>query len=527
MTHSNLKLSAAILLAAIVILFPFRPGQQAHSEEPGSAVVKAAPTEGAGVGHQQPIVIKGDLNTVDWKSMVGKQVTVEGRLVVVDAYNLVRFGEVKVGRGRLYVPTASIDPNDAEPDGVSFNGGSNVAKVVASQKFNDKAVLTLDDGQNSRDVFPPKLFPTLGDTQPTVRLGSVIKGVSGRIIEKRNTIYLVPNEPLDWEPAKRPERPDVGRTAEITVASFNVLNYFTTIDNGSNRARGADSKSEFTRQDAKIVSAITALDADVVGLMEIENKAEAEERLVAALNKANGKDVFKGCGIPAGFRRAPGGSDAIRVAIIYRADRVSPIGDVTMIRNDAFSVARTPVVQTFKSKQGGKPFTVVVNHFKSKGGAGDANPANKNKGDGQGAYNAARRDQALAIVKYVEGLGKRGQQPRVLVLGDLNAYQEEDPIDVLRAGGLIDLHTVQGAETFAGERLPHYSYVYRGQSGSLDHAFGTKSLAKDVTATKTWHINADEPRWLDYNEENNPKSLFKADPFRSSDHDPVLIGIRK
>ena len=123
--------------------------------------------------------------------------------------------------------------------------------------------------------------------------------------------------------------------------------------------------------------------------------------------------------------------------------------------------------------------------------------------------------------------GKRQQEPRVLVLGDLNAYQEEDPIDVLRAGGLVDLHTIQSTESSAGERLPHYSYVYRGQAGSLDHAFGTRSLAKDVTATKTWHINADEPHWLDYNEENNPKSLFKMDPFRSSDHDPVLIGIRK
>ncbi|MFK7817666.1 MAG: endonuclease/exonuclease/phosphatase family protein, partial [Planctomycetaceae bacterium] len=122
---------------------------------------------------------------------------------------------------------------------------------------------------------------------------------------------------------------------------------------------------------------------------------------------------------------------------------------------------------------------------------------------------------------------KRTRDARVLILGDLNAYQEEDPIDALRASGLIDLQTIQSAETFAGARLPHYSYVYRGQSGSLDHAFGTKSLAKDVIATKTWHINADEPRWLDYNEENNPKSLFQADPFRSSDHDPVLIGIRK
>ncbi|MFK7820174.1 MAG: ExeM/NucH family extracellular endonuclease, partial [Planctomycetaceae bacterium] len=395
------------------------------------------------------VVIKGELNAVDWKSMIGKQVAIEGKLTVVDTYNLVRFGEVKVARERLFVPTTSNDPNDVDQAGVSFEGGSNVAKVIAAQKLNDRAVLTLDDGRNSRDVLPPELFPELGKTQPTVRLGSIIKGVSGRIVEKRNTVYLVPDGPLDWEPAKRPARPNVGDAA-ITVASFNVLNYFTTIDNGSNRARGADSPSEFTRQDAKIVSAITALKADVVGLMEIENKVGAEERLVAALNKASGKNVFKGCGIPSGFRRTPGGADAIRVALIYRADRVSPVGDVTMVSDPAFYSARTPVVQTFRSKQGGKPFTVVVNHFKSKGGASDADPANKNKGDGQGAYNAARRAQALAIVNYVDRLAKRTRDARVLILGDLNAYQEEDPIDALRASGLIDLQTIQSAETFAG-----------------------------------------------------------------------------
>ena len=474
------------------------------------------------VGNQRSsTVISSDLDSVDWKSLVGKRVLIKGRLEVVDAYNLTRYGEVRVARQRLRVPTSGIDPNDADPNGVSFEGGRNVAKVTAAQKYNDKAVLTLDDGRNGQNIFPPKLFPELGRTQPTVRIGSVINDVSGRIVSKRNTIYLVPDGPLKWTPAERPARPGVG-AADITIASFNVLNYFTTIDNGSNNARGADSQSEFARQEAKVVAAIMALEADVVGLMEIENNTAAEERLVAALNKAAGRTVFKGCGIPTGFRNAPGGADAIRVAIIYRNDRVVPVDNVTMIRDRAFGMARTPVVQTFRSRERGKPFTVVVNHFKSKGGAKDADAANKNKGDGQGAFNSTRRSQALAIVKYLKAVTQSGRNPRVLVLGDLNAYQQEDPIDALRAGGLVDLNS-----KYSEEAQQHYSYVYYGQSGSLDHALATESLAKDVTGVATWHINADEPRFLDYNQENNPRSLFKPDPFRSSDHDPVLIGIRK
>lgn len=530
---SKLNTCATILAAVISIIPPVAWKLQACVEE--SATGAEAKSEQRLVSTNNvvqrgsggaPEVIKSDLALVDWKPLIGKRVKIEGKLEVVDTYNLVRFGEVKVARQRLRIPTTEVDPNDTDPDGVSFQGGNNVAKVVAAQKYNDRAALTIDDGLGARDVFPPKLFPQLGNAHPTVRIGSTIDGISGRIVEQRNTILLIPDAALNWTPAERPERPDVG-AADITVASFNVLNYFTTIDNGSNNARGADSASEFSRQEAKIVSAITALQADVIGLMEIENKAGAEEQLIAALNKAHGKNVFQGCGIPPGFTRLPGGSDAIRVAIIYRADRVSPVGAATVIRNSAFFSARTPIVQKFRSKQGGKPFTVVVNHLKSKGGASDAEDADKNKGDGQSAYNATRRTQALAIVKYVETIAMSERPSRVLILGDLNAYQQEDPIDALRANGLVDLVSQEQSPGNDGKQVWDYSFVYYGQCGSLDHAFATEALANDVTGVATWHINADEPRFLDYNQENNPQPLFKADPFRSSDHDPVLIGIRK
>lgn len=492
-----------------------------HSaDSPTTVAERAAETSTAEANGGSPTVISGALDTVDWESLVGKEVTIQGDLIVVDTYDLVRRGQVKVARSPLYIPTSGIDPNDADPSGTSYQGGSNVAPVIAAQKFNDNATVILDDGSAEQNIFPPALFPKLGTSQPTVRIGSTVSGVSGRIVKAGSNLLLVLDEPLKWQAAKRPERPQVGQ-ATTTVASFNVLNYFTTIDNGNNGARGADSAAEFERQEAKIVAAITTLDADVVGLMEIENKVEAEQRLVSALNKAIGKEVYKGCGIPGGFSGAPGGSDAIRVGMIYRSDRVAPVGEVAMIRDPAFEIARTPVVQTFESVSGGKPFTVVVNHFKSKGGS-NADPENKNKGDGQSAFNAARRNQALAIVKYIDALKANSPDARVLVIGDLNAYQQEDPIDALRANGLVDLHEQAGLQA----DQDYYSYVYYGQRGSLDHALATKSLASDVTGIATWHINADEPRFLDYNQEYNPEELFKPDPFRSSDHDPVLIGIR-
>jgi predicted extracellular nuclease len=472
----------------------------------------------------EPVRIDGDLSSIDWRSMLGQEVTITGDLVVVDTYDLVRRGQVKVARDRLYIPTNRIDPNDADPDATSFEGGSNVGKVTKAQKYNDEATIIIEDGSTDENVFPPTLFPNLGKTVPTVRIGSVLQGVSGKLVKERNKIVLVPNGPLQWTPAQRPQRPSVGE-ANVTVASFNVLNYFTTIDNGRNNARGADSESELKRQEAKLVSAIIALKADVIGLMELENNLDSENRLVTALNREIGKDVFKGCRIPDGFREAPGGQNAIRVGIIYRTDRVAPVGEVSMIRDDAFEEARTPIVQRFTSKTTDNPFAVIVNHFKAKGGSDRADVANKNKGDGQGAYNATRRSQALAICNYIDELKRHNKEPRVLVIGDLNAYGQEDPIDAMRAKGLVDLQERFGGRSSSTNEAEHYSFIYYGQCGSLDHAMATEPLAADVKRIATWHINADEPRFLDYNEEHNPKMLYEANPFRSSDHDPVLIGI--
>lgn len=512
----------AITLLTSIQWLPAVEKETAATTDSASKISLVAFTTDA---NDDSVVINGDLNVIDWKSLVGKKVTVTGDLVVVDTHDLARRGQVKVARDRLYVPTTQIDPNDADPNATSFEGGSNVAKVVGAQKHNDKATIILDDGTPQQNIFPPALFPELGKAYPTVRVGSVIKGVSGKLVKAGSALLLVADKPLQWTPAERPQRPDVGE-ADVTVASLNVLNYFTTIDDGNNNARGADTESELDRQEAKLVAAIIELKADVIGLMEIENNLDAENRLVAALNKRLGKEVFKGCGLPEGFENAPGGGDAIRVGVIYRADRVDPLGGVSMIKDDAFSVARTPIVQSFQSKKEASPLTVIVNHFKSKGGSSSADVNNKNKGDGQGAYNATRRAQSLAICKYVDELEQDGRKPRVLIVGDLNAYDQEDPIDAMRAKGLVSLHERFAEAAASGEQEAGYSFVYRGQSGSLDHAMATDSLAPDVTGVATWHINADEPRFLDYNQEYNPKTLFEANPFRSSDHDPVLIGIR-
>lgn len=112
--------------------------------------------------------------------------------------------------------------------------------------------------------------------------------------------------------------------------------------------------------------------------------------------------------------------------------------------------------------------------------------------------------------------------PDFLLIGDMNSYTFEDPITTFTSGGFTNL-----VRTFGG--LGAYSYVFNGESGYLDHALATASLAAQVTSATDWHINPDEPVVLDYNTEfkttNQITTFYDPGPYRSSDHDPVVIGV--
>jgi predicted extracellular nuclease len=120
------------------------------------------------------------------------------------------------------------------------------------------------------------------------------------------------------------------RWGNLKVASFNVLNFFTTFTDGStadgqsgqgcsldgsvsaSNCRGASNIAEFTRQRDKIVAAIAAIDADALGLMEMQNNgATAVQNLVDALNAKVGPAPTPSCrpGRRHRQRRHQGGDD--------------------------------------------------------------------------------------------------------------------------------------------------------------------------------------------------------------------------
>lgn len=404
--------------------------------------------------------------------------TFPGRLTLTDHFNLGRFGEVTVSAGgRLYQPTD--------------RPGVDAVK-------NDRRALLIDDGSTAEN---PATIPY---TEPqAVRLGDTAAGVTGVLGYGFGRYRLHPTKPVMFlRTNPRPlTPPKVG--GDVRVASLNTLNWFTTIG-----SRGASTAEERDRQLAKLVATVKGLDADVVGLMEVENNGQvALDALVAALNAELGAGTY------AALAHPHPGTDAIQVAAIYKPAKVTPVGPARSSDDPVFR--RPPLIQTFRyAGPGGKEFTLLVNHFKSKGCDGATGP-DADQGDGQGCFNAERVRQAQAILGLISTL----RPPNPLVIGDLNAYGEEDPIGALEAGGLV---SVTKRHIPADQR---YSYLFDGLSGELDHALAGRELLKLVTGAAIWHVNADEPRILDYNVEFNPPGLYRPDAFRSSDHDPVLIGL--
>ena len=505
-----------------------------------------------------PTVINLPVEAVnELEAYEGMLVTFPQTLAVTDSFNLGRFGELTLSvSDPLRIPTNTIDPNDSDASDNNTETtpeNSNVEEVTEQIDLNQRSQIILDDGSqaDADDLEDPIFGEPLGTSDvpyinrtegeaQTIRRGTTLENLTGvldfnfgRYRLQRNPYneadLLNTEFPLDFNYAPRPTVPEVG--GDLKIASFNVLNYFTTLDNGSNGARGADSSVELERQQAKIIAALAEIDADIVGLVEIENNEDvAISNLVDALNAEVGEGTYDFISQAPNFETVPGSTDAIQVGFIYKPENVTPVGDAIAADSSAFDFppgGRAPIAQTFAAE--GEEFTVVVNHFKSKGGNGSG--ADADQGDGQGQFNATRKQQAQAVADFVEQLQTATGDNDVLVIGDLNAYGQEDPIDLLRSEGLIDL---------VDEFVPaseQYSFVFFGAQGYLDHALATPSLSEQITGTAFWQINADEPRTLDYNDDildlpndnfediNPDPSLYEPDPFRSSDHDPVIVGL--
>ncbi len=447
------------------------------------------------------------LTAADYERVEGMYVTFPDTLSILEYYNYARFGEVVIGTGvltdRQFQPTALAEPDSAQAEQIRDHNASHR--------------ITLDDGVSGQN--PAELRHPAGGQftlEHTFRGGDTLTGVTGVLDEAFEAYRVQPTEEATFATANpRPtEVPDVGE-ASLSVASFNVLNYFTTLG-----SRGADTPEELERQEDKIVAALAELDADIVGLIEIENN---DDEALLALTEALNDEV--GAGTYAALETGTIGTDEITTAFIYQPATVSPVGDFATLTSEdderfLDDKNRPTLAQTFQENATGEEVTVAVNHLKSKGSSCE------DVGDPEdpwaGNCNGVRTEAARAMVDWLAADPTGTGAENTLVIGDLNSYDKEDPINVFLNHGYTDLLLEQQGEL-------EYSYVFDGQLGYLDYALANEALADKVTGTEAWKINADEPSVLDYDMTYKPDeqdALFEPNAFRSSDHDPVLVGLQ-
>ena len=454
-------------------------------------------------------------NLSDYEQWEGMLVSFSDQLTVSESRNVDNFGELRLSQGgRLVQPSQVIDANDADPEGNATSGGSNEPALAAATAQIAQRTIILDDARQGSDLTPVPYLD--GDNHLT--LGTTVDNLTGILSYGFGSYRLQPTAPPAFNYAPRPmNAPAVGDKARLKVVAFNVLNYFNGDGQGGGfpTSRGASTPERFANQRSKIIAALSALDGDVVGLMEIENdggELSALNDLVAGLNAEMGEGTYAAVntGIIA---PATADADQIKVAMIYKPTAVSLKGDFAIL-NNAFSADynddknRPALAQTFMEKGTSEVFTVVVNHLKSKGsgcGTGDDNTY-------QGNCNGTRTQAAIVQTEWIESDPTSSEDPDFLVIGDINAYAQEDPIDAFRAAGF---------ESTKSDDV--YTYVFNGQAGSLDHILASRFMSPQVTGSGVWHINADEPEYFQY---DGDESLFEANPFRSSDHDPVIVGLR-
>ncbi|MBQ4800583.1 ExeM/NucH family extracellular endonuclease [Pseudoalteromonas sp. MMG006] len=447
----------------------------------------------------------------DLEAYEGMLVSLDQTLVVTDNYGLGRYGEVELATERLYQGTQVALPGDA-------------ANAVEAANLTKK--ILLDDGSTAQNS-ELSAYPAAGlSAENTLRTGDTVNAVTGVIAYSFSTYRIHPTvTPQFIATNAREDAPEQSEEADLRIASFNVLNYFNGDGQGGDfpTSRGADSEEEFVRQEAKIVSAISAMQADVVGLMEIENDGFGEFSAIASLvNALNEADTANNYAY-VDFNVSQIGTDAITTALIYRADKVEEVGTAAITTDYPFDYSnRAPIAQSFKSLSTDEVFTVSVAHLKSKGSCGDDN--NDDLGDGQGCWNEIRTEAATAFSSWLDGKPTGVDDEDIILVGDMNAYAMEDPIRKFDEKGYKNIVAELDGNTLG------YSYSFSGRAGSLDHALASESLLSKVVAATDWHINADEPIVLDYNVEfksdGQQSTLYAEGPYRASDHDPVIIDIK-
>ena len=456
-----------------------------------------------------------------------KEFKTKTELVQIKTINLCSRQQA-VQRTRIKLPLNAQQRESLENMLVKFDTALSIRDLNYLHRYGQLTVATAADKKIEADDYADRIFiddaqkkranPFMMSEQAYFRVGDEIAQLEGILSFDFDAYRVYPIKPIKIN--KINPRPTIKPPgALLRVASLNVLNLFNGDGQGRGfpTERGAHNKQEYERQLEKLVSTIIAIDADILGLIELENDTDENDsalsQLLDALKKSNmtylsvdkGRELF--------------GNDAIRVAIIYQTRKVQLFGQSQTLTKRIFDqYNRQPQIQFFKYKSTGESFGVMLNHFKSKN-CKNQSEGSKTISQSQGCWEEVRVQAAHSIMDWLR------QEPQTkqnfIVMGDLNSYPEEAPIRVLS----------QSLRNTILEFEPQaYSYNHKGWRGLLDYMLLTSTLHKRTINAGVWHINADEAPVLDYRiQAKSPAhaNLFQGNTaYRSSDHDPVYLDLK-
>ena len=274
--------------------------------------------------------------------------------------------------------------------------------------------------------------------------------------------------------------PDVG-TARIRIVGQNAENYLSNLE-ASNSS--CSSQAQFEAKTYKMANVFIALQADIVAICEVERNDDILGYIVNAMNTIYGGNVYTYITDGLYAHASAGNYQSLKSGYIYRSDKVTPQGSNTSPYTSGAEYKARMRIQAFRELATDEIFVLSMNHFKAKDSSADA---------GEGT----RMDN---VSNLIYALGNITTDPDVLVMGDLNAYMDEAPIEALEEEGFEEQLVRFDANA--------YSYIYRGQRGILDHCMANSTMAEQVTGARVYHINTAGG----YN-------------YKYSDHDAVLVGL--
>ncbi|WP_038175120.1 ExeM/NucH family extracellular endonuclease [Vibrio pacinii] len=490
-----------------------------------------------------------------------------------------RRNNMVLAQGRI-----SMQPNQ------NFAAGSELAKLQSTENAQRRLYVESDaKAANGQIPYYPQFgrsdIDQDGSTEDYIRVDDTIVGLEGVITYSYGDYRLIPTNTLTSESFVRndPRTDEIEmKEGDLRIATFNVLNYFNSPFGGDanqhGNNRGANSFEEFEVQQAKIVNAILRLDADIIGLMEIENNgfgdSGAIRQLVEQLNQQIDakKDRYAFVSVDSNGDKVADendsiGTDVITTGVIYRPKVVKlkesrviampsqqapeVLDDKGKVIEDGKNYQRDSLAPTFKVKGSKETITVAINHFKSKGSKcwEDAAPIDQGGQGGkdldkQGSCENFRVAAAVALgdaLKEIDG--------HKVILGDMNSYGMEDPMLVLTdysqekygktikaarntyisgeaqygdEGAVIN-HNYGYINAVAKAHPNSWSYSFNDEVGALDHLLISPSLEKHFVDATDWHINGGESTLFDYNDEYKGDLPKYNDHFRSSDHDPAVL----